>query len=171
MLKRFLLPVLFAFLISGCGYTQQTVLPQNVKTIYVETVKNKIELANLYAYVPGLEIGITNAIIRRLEKDGNLKVVKQEEADAILECELTRFEQEGVRFTSLESVGEYRLFIVVNAKLINAKTKQVIWQEPNFSGDADYFVSGVRSLSREQAADQAIDRLARNMVDRIVEDW
>ncbi len=161
-----------AFSLAGCGYTQKTVLPNDIKTIYVDTVKNKIPIEKVYAYVPGLEIDITNAIIRRLHKDGNLKVVgSREEADAILETDLTAFEQEGLRFTSLESVEEYRMYLVVALKLIDGKTQNILWEEPNLSGDSEYYVSDVRPIAREEASRKTIDRLARNVVDRIVEDW
>ncbi len=156
---------------AGCGYTQKTVLPAGIKTIHVETVRNKIPLGKLYAYEPGLEIKITNAIIRRLHVDGNLKVVPREKADAILEADLIGFDQEGMRFTGLERIEEYRLFVAVNLRLKNAKTGDLLWEEPNFSGDASYFVTGPRAVSRTEAADRAIDRLARNAVDRVVEDW
>ena len=171
--RFFLRSFLILSLISsfGCGYTRKTVLPQEMKTIYVDTVKNEIPLDHLYAYQPGLEIDITNAIIRRLQQDGILQVAKREDADVILDSKLIGYEQEGLRFTSLESIEEYRLFIALNMTLINSKTKEVIWRERNFSGDAEYFVSGVRSLAREEASHRAIDRLARNVVDRIVEDW
>lgn len=155
----------------GCGYTRHAALPQGIKTIYVDTVLNKIPIEKVYAYVPGLEMDITNAVIRRLHRDGNLKVVDRDKADAILKCDLIGFEQEGVRFTNLERVQEYRLFVVLSVKLINAKTNEMIWEEPNFSGDAEYFVSDIRNLAREEAARKAIDRLAKNLVDRIVEDW
>ena len=158
--------------ISGCGYTRKTVLPQEIKSIYVRTVLNKIPIEEVSVYNPGLEMGITKAIIRRLNKDGNLKVkASEDQADAILETELVRFEQEGLRFNNLERVEEYRLYIVVSLRLINAKTKEVIWEEPNFSGDSEYFVSDVRSVGREDGTQRALDRLAKNVVDRIVEDW
>ncbi len=157
--------------VSGCGYTQKAALPQGIKTIYVETVKNKIPIENVYAYVPGLEMIITNAVIRRLERDGNLRVVKREEADSILQCDLIAFDQEGARFSSLERVEEYRMFLVVAMRLVDAKTDRVIWEEPNFSGDSEYFVSSVKSVAREEAAQRTAERLARNIVDRIVEDW
>ena len=158
-------------LVPGCGYTRKTVLPKDIRTIYVETVQNKIPLKDMYAYAPGLEMMITNAVVRRLNEDGNLKVVPKEKADAILQTDLTAFEQGGVRFSSLESVDEYRLFIVVHAKLVDSKANAVIWDEPNFSGDTEYFVSKVRSIAREEAAERAVNRLAVNLVDRIVEDW
>ena len=159
------------FLASGCGYTNHTVLPQDIKTIYVNTVQNKIPLEQTYVYTPGLEIAITNAVIRRLHQDGNLHVVKKQDADAVLEADLTGFQQEGLRFNSLESTEEFRMFIVMTIRLKNQKTGETIWEEPNFTGDAEYFVSSVRSIGRDEAAQRAVDRLARNIVDRIVEDW
>lgn len=168
---RLLAAVVALGFLAGCGYTQKTVLPYDIRTLYVETVKNKIPVRETYAYVHGLEIDITNAVIRRVLQDGNLRIVSKEEADAVLEMDLVRLEQEGLRFTSLESVEEYRLFIVLNVKLLDAKTGSIIWEEPNFSGDAEYFVSDVPNLNREKASGEAVDRLARNVVDRIVEDW
>ena len=161
----------FLLLIQGCGYTHQATLPQNIKTIYVDTVKNKIPTENTYAYQPGLEIDITNAVIKGLQRDGNLKVVPREQADAVLQADLIGFEHEGLRFSSLESVEEYRLYIVLNVVLKDNKTQQIIWQESNFSGDAEYVVTPVRSLGRQEAAERAVSRLAKNVVDRIVEDW
>lgn len=172
-LKRLSL-FLFILLLSlegGCGYTQKTVLPSGMKTLAVNTFQNKIPLGRVYPYEPGLEIKITNAVIHRFHRDGNLKVVSQEKADALLEGELIAYDQEGIRFTGLERIEEYRVYVAVAFRLRDPKTKEVLWEEPNFSGDASYFVVGPRATARAEAADRAIDRLARNLVDRVVEDW
>ncbi|MCB9800303.1 MAG: LptE family protein [Candidatus Omnitrophica bacterium] len=170
-MKKLFVFLMMITLISGCGYTRKSMLPDDIKTIYVETVENKIPPSEIIAYQVGLEMDITNAVIRRLHRDGNLKVVSQDSADVLLRTKLTGYEQEGVRFSRLETVQEFRVFIVVSMELINNKTGEVIWAEPNFSGDSEYFVSHVRSINREDASAKAIDRLAVNMVDRIVEDW
>lgn len=156
---------------SGCGYTRRTILPQNIKTIYVDTVKNKLTVDKLYAYQPGLEMDITNAVIQRLQRDSILKVVEREKADAILKTDLISLDQEGLRFNSLEGVSQYRLFIVVRLKLVEAKTGNLIWEEPNFSGGIEYYVTPVTSIGEQRAAQNAVHRLAYNIVDRIVEDW
>lgn len=166
----FLLALQLAALPS-CGYTQKLVLPRGIKTIHVNTFQNKVPLGEIYAYEPGLEIKITNAIIRRLRQDGNLKVVDRDQADVVLEGDLIAFDQEGLRFTGLERIEEYRLYVVTTLRLRDRKTKELLWEEPNFSGDASYFVLGPRTVSRGEAAQKAVDRLARNAVDRIVEDW
>lgn len=160
-----------AITLSGCSYSRKTVLPRNIKTIYVETVKNKLEVEEIYAYQQGLEMDITNAVIRRLQQDGTVKVVKKENADAILKTDLLAFEQEGLRFNQLEEVKEYRLFVVVKLRLVDAKTGDLIWEEPNFTGDNEYYVSSVTSIGEQKAAMDAVERLAYNIVDRIVEDW
>lgn len=166
------LSLMLAGLSAGCGYTTKTVLPQSISTIYVDTVKNQIMIQKTYAYEPGVEMEITNAIINRLHRDGNLKVVgTPEEADVVLEPILVGYEQEGVRFSRLERAQEFRLFIVLDLRLWKPTTGELLWREENFSGDTEYFVTPVRSLGRDEATREAIDRLARNVVDRIVEDW
>lgn len=167
------LPLLVVLLLfqSSCGYTRKVELPRGVKTIYVETFKNKVPVGELYPYEPGLEIKITNAILRRLHRDGNLQVAPKEKAGAVLEGDLIEFNQEGLRFSGLERVEEYRLYVVAALVLRDRKTRDVIWEEPNFSGDQSYFVLGSRAGSRSDAVDKAVERLARNVVDRIVEDW
>ncbi len=160
-----------AMAFSGCGYARKTVLPRNIKTIYVETVKNKLDPDKVYAYQQGLEMDITNAVIERLQQDGTMKVVKQENADAILKTDLLSLEQEGLRFNSLEGVSQYRLFIVVKIKLIEAKTGAIIWEEPNFSGDTEYYVTTVTSVGSQKAFVDAVHHLAYNIANRVVEDW
>lgn len=168
---KFFVFAAFVLNASGCGYTRNASLPQGVKKIYVQTVKNKIPVAKIYAYQPGLEMLISNNLVRRFNQDGNLKVVGQDDADAVLETDLTAYDQEGLRFNNLETVEEYRLLMTVNFRLKDAKTGRIILEETDFTGDAEYFVSDVRSTAREEASQRAAERLARNIVDRIVEDW
>lgn len=162
---------IFLFLQGACGYTQKIVLPRKIQTIAVDTFQNRIPLGRVYAYEPGLEIKITNAVIHRLQQDGHLKVITKDKADVVLEGGLTAFDQEGVRFTGLERIEEYRLYLIASLALRDPKTKAILWEESDFSGDASYFVAGPRAISRGEAVDRAIERLARNIVDRAVEDW
>ena len=84
---------------TSCGYTRKTTLPRDIQTICVNTFQNKLSMDRVYAYEPGMEIKITNAIIQRLERDGNLKVVPREKADSVLEGDFIGLDQEGTRFT------------------------------------------------------------------------
>lgn len=157
--------------LSGCGYTTKTVLPRGMKTIYVDTVKNKIPISQVMSYQQGLEMDITNAVIARFQVDGNLRVVTKDKADAILKMDLKAYEQEGLRFDQLEGVQEYRLFINMRLQLVDTKTNETIWEEPDFSGDDEYYVTEIKQQGEQAAAEQAVGKLAKNIVDRVVEDW
>ena len=159
------------FFLSGCGYTQEAKLPSGIKTIAIPTFKNEIPPQEQFAYRPGIEIELTNALIDRFIFDGNLKVVDEDKAEAILEGSIISYEQEGLRFDRLESVEEYRLFLVVKFKLIDAKTGKVILEEPNFSGRAEFFVSRNPLSNRRISANTATFDLAKSLVNRIVEEW
>ncbi|MBI4395385.1 MAG: LptE family protein [Candidatus Omnitrophica bacterium] len=155
----------------GCGYTQEIKLPSGIKTIAVKTFKNEIPPEEQFAYRPGLEIELTNALIDRFILDGNLRVVDESEADAVLEGAIISYEQEGLRFDRLEDVEEYRLFLVVKFKLTDQRTKNVIMEQPNFSGRAEFFVNRNPTSNRRIAANSATFDLAKSLVDRIVEEW
>lgn len=157
--------------LSGCSYTQEAKLPSGVKTIAVPTFKNEIPPQEQFAYRPGIEIELTNALIDRFIFDGNLKVVTEDKADAVLEGSIISYEQEGLRFDRLENVEEYRLFLVVKFKLIDAKTGKVLMEEPNFSGRAEFFVSRNPLSNRRISANTATFDLAKSLVDRIVKEW
>lgn len=184
-LPLFILLTLAGF--QGCaGYHTKIESPFGIKTIYVPTVRNIIALHNMLIYVPGMEVDMTNAIIRRFNFDGSLKVVsRKEDADATLYIDLTHFDQEGTRFTNLESVEEYRLFITANIQMKDNKTDETLLVEKNFTGRTSYFrqtsKGNVRSNGQtfreplqevlKPATQKAIVDFAHNVVDLITEAW
>ncbi len=110
---------LLSCLAAGCGYTQHIVLPGGIESIAVPTFKNAIPAERIFTYRAGLEIDLTNAVIKRFNYDGNLKVVSEDKADAKLVGAIISYDQEGLRFTSLDRPQEMRLHLVVDVKLIN----------------------------------------------------
>ena len=158
-------------LLSGCGYTNRAMLPNNIRSIAIPPFANKIPPGQVFTYEPGIEIDVTEKVIKRILFDGNLKVTKLEKADARLEGELIHYYQEGTRFNSQEGVSEYRLYVVCHLRLIDQRNNEVIWDESAFSGDTEYFIEGSNAKPERTAVDSAIDDLAKNVVNRIVEDW
>lgn len=155
----------------GCGYTNRATLPNNIRTIAIPPFANVIPPEDIFTYERGLEIDITQAVIDRILFDGNLKVRKLETADSRLEGKVVQYFQEPTGYTQLDSVSEYRLFLVCDLKLIDQRTEEVIWHEPSFSGKAEYFVTGSATKPERDAVQDVIKDLAKNIVDRIVEDW
>ena len=103
------------FFISGCGYTTQSLLPPQFKTIYVDNFVNKINVTAessdaraFRGYRPGMEIEVTRAIRDKYVFDGNLKVTDDKNADLILKGEFTDFRNEALRYDRNNNIQEYR---------------------------------------------------------------
>ena len=162
------------FFFSGCGYTTKSTLPQSIKTIRVEPFKNSIDYTTGISrniYLPLLEVEARNAVIDRFLFDGNLKVVEPHQADLILKGELKRYQRTALRYTDDDDVQEYRVHVTVSFELSHAGSDEISWSEPNFVGEATYFVSGPSAKSEESAVDEAILDLARRIVERTIENW
>jgi len=165
------------FSVSGCGYTTRSLLPSNLKTIYVENFVNKIKLTaesnddRMYrAYRPGMEINAAKAIRDKYLFDGNLKVVDSENADLILKGELVDFRNEALRYDRSDNVMEYRIRIVVNIEM-QTKDGKVRWRENNFAGEWLYNTTGPLAKSESSAIVEAEADLARRVVERTIEEW
>ena len=165
-------------LISGCGYTTRSLLPSELKTIYVDNFVNKINMtaessdARMYqSYRPGMEIDVTKAIRDKYLFDGNLKIADTKSADLILKGELVDFRNEALRYNRNDNIEEYRVRIVVNLELINAKDGSTRWKEAGFAGESLYNTTGSLAKSEADAIKDARADLARRVVERTIEEW
>lgn len=181
MLRRISFPlvsIFFAFIFFGCGYSGRSLLPPNLKSIYVDNFKNTIavgrevtEVKKYAIYRPGIENDITNAVIDRFTFDGNLKIARKDKADLTLEGTLTNYVKEALRYDNADNVEEYRVKVTVDMSLTEAPGGKIMWAEKGFSGEATYNTMGAYAASEDTARDEAIEDLARRIVERTVEGW
>ncbi len=168
MKKIFLL--LMAVVVAGCGYSTRSLLPEHYRTVFVPPFENKINYMaqdTRQVYIPGLETRVREAIVDRYLFDGNLHVVPQDEASLVLKGQLLAFEREELRLDQNEGVKEYRIRVIVALTLWDPATKETVWQEPSFAGEATYYTADPESA----AIDAALKDLALRVVARTVENW
>jgi outer membrane lipopolysaccharide assembly protein LptE/RlpB len=166
------------FIAAGCGYTTRSMISNKFKTIYVTPFVNKIDIAqeaytaNKYKiYRPTLETDITKSVTDKFIFDGNLRPTKEESADLILKGELIEFRRDPLRYDNNDEVTEYRLNLLVNISLLDAKQNKLVWQENGFTGDTTYFTTGSQAKSETTAINDAIADLSRRIIERTVEQW
>ena len=178
MKQIYLSILIFLSLISGCGYTTKSLLPSDIKTIRVDNFKNDIQVqaeqSNLRmyrGYRPGMENDITRAVTNKFLTDGTLKIANESNADLTLKSSLMDFKRDALRYDTSDNVEEYRIKLIVNMELTNNKTGVVMWKEKGFAGETTYRTSGSLAKSDDAAVNDAIDDLARRIVERTVEAW
>lgn len=169
--------------LTGCGYTTRSMLSGKYKTIYITPFLNKVDItqeaysANKYRiYRPMLETDITKKVINKYLFDGNLKPVKEGLADLVLKGELVEYRKDPVSYTSdSDNVAEYRININVNLSLWDKQENKLVWEENNFNGNYSYFTSfasgNVIRVTEDTAVTNAVEDLARRIVERTVEQW
>ena len=176
---------LLGVVLTGCGYTTRSMIYGKYTTIYIAPFLNKVDItqeaytANKYRiYRPMLETDITRKVVNKYLFDGNLKPIKEDQADLVLKGELIEYRKDPLTYSSGgEDVAEYRINIYVNLSLWDTQENKLLWQENNFNGNYSYFVSNAISgssvivVSENTAVNNAIEDLARRIVERTVEQW
>lgn len=167
----------FSIIFWGCGYTTRAFISKEYKTIYVAPFVNKIDitketesLRKYKLYRPLLERDIQETVILRFNRDGNLKVTTKDESDLILEAELFDFRRDPLRYLDNEEVEEYRISIEVKVRLKERKEDKIL-KEANIVGDTTYFVFGPNKKTEPTAIQEAVDDVARRILEYILEDW
>jgi hypothetical protein len=154
--------------LSGCmNYSLGSMLPGDIKTVYVPTfVNNTTE--------PMIEVDATKAAIQEIQKDGSLKVAgSAEEADALLTVTMIDFTLNPVVFdrNRATTTEEYRMLLTVSVVMTRRTTDQVVAESPRIQGEYVFTVSGDLTSSKEAALPFAAADLAHNIVESIVETW
>jgi outer membrane lipopolysaccharide assembly protein LptE/RlpB len=169
-MKRLLLTALLGLglglLTSGCaGYRLGSMLPADIKTVYVPTFVNKTA-------EPQLEVETTQSLIEELQRDGSLRVVNEDQADAVLKVTLRSYKIEPVAYRSDErtSAREYR--IVMHAGIVlTRRNGSVVVDAPAVRGENVFQMVGDLSSSKLTGLPAAADDLAHNIVEKVVEVW
>ena len=158
---------LAALLLNGCaGYKLGSMLPADIKTVYVPTFINKTR-------EPLIENDTTQKAIQEIQRDGSLKIASKETADSILLVTLTDYSLTPVRYDTQHTTQtkEYRLWLTANIVLKRVKDDKVIVDRPMVRGQAVFEVLGDLTSSKLLALPLAAQDLSRNIIATCVEVW
>lgn len=152
---------------SGCYHLGPN-LPKEYSSIAVPEFKLGPEV-----FKPRLQTPVTNALIKRLQADGALRVLNANEADAILEGEIVGYDLQPLRYqrSNQAATREYRLVLTAHVVLRKRDTNEVLVESERVDGETSFFILGDLTTSEHQALPLAADDLARNIVKLVGEGW
>ncbi|MBK7091632.1 MAG: hypothetical protein IPH59_07920 [bacterium] len=157
---KYLLAII-ALLCAGCGvYSFSSSSLGGVKSIAVPTFENQ-------SLEYGIQEDLTREIINRLIQDNTLKVVAAADADAILRGEVIKYERNAYTYDKSDNVSEYRVNIYVNF-VMERKGGKALAERTNVLGFGVYSAS---TQTEDEGKLQAIDKLARDIVDELTKSW
>jgi outer membrane lipopolysaccharide assembly protein LptE/RlpB len=152
-------------LATGCGYSFKGNLPGHVKSVAVPTFKNKTQQ-------PAVESTITAAVINAFVTSGKLKVVSLDEADSILEGEVTGYNVVSVAVDNRINVRQYRLVVTMNLQFRDVREGGMLFRQEGLQEQADFSVpfEVAGTINREEGAARAaaVD-IGRKVVNLVVD--
>lgn len=162
---RMLVAALTSAMCAGCAYHVGPVSTMNVHSIAVLNFRNK-------TYEPRISVAVTDAVIRRIQNDGAIRVVNEDVADATMTGEITTWTREPLlqRSDNVLVAKEYMLLIYAHVLLTDNRTGKHLL-DTTCVGRTQYFWSSDMTQAEQQAFPLAADDLARRICDQIVDAW
>ncbi len=153
--------------LSGCvGYQLGSMLPPDIRTVYVPTFANETE-------EPLIEVEATRAAIRAIQRDGSLQLAGDDVADAVLEVTLINFDLVPLAFARERRAAaeEYRLYLTAAYTLRRRATGETIIESPRIRGESTFFFVGDLTSAKQDALPDAAEDLGRRIINEAVEMW
>ncbi len=153
---------------SGCaGYRVGTMLPPDIRTVFVPTVENRTD-------EPLIEAEVTRAIISQIQLDGSLRISNDPaQADAVLNVTLRDYRLVPVSYQKRQQAQptEYRIILTAAFAMTENRTGKVLAQSSRAEGDSTAPLSGDMSSAKRAGLPDAARRLAHDIVEKMVETW
>ena len=154
-------------LASGCaGYHVGPVTKRNFNTIAVPVFSNE-------TLRPQLEAQISNAVIRRLQEDGSLRIAAMDRADTVLHGAVIHYVRTTLRSLHSDTgiPREYEIAITVRVEARDRRTGEIVLKSTEVEGKSDVFIGENQQSGEEQALPLVADDIAKRVAGLLVESW
>jgi outer membrane lipopolysaccharide assembly protein LptE/RlpB len=158
---KFLVLLLSLSIVAGCGvYSFSSSSLGGVKTIAVPQLENK-------TLEYGIQEDLTSKLIEKFLADNSLKVSTLNDADAILRGEVVKYERVAYTYDKSDNVSEYKVNIFVNF-VVERKGGKSLLERSNVLGFGIY---NAATETEDKGKQDAIDKLAQDIVDQTTKTW
>jgi hypothetical protein len=116
----------------------------------------------------GLREQLSEKLSQAFVSDNTLKVVREQQADAILRGAVVSYSREAYTYSRAEVVSEYICRIGLNVEFVNRRTGKIIWGEKGMSNWGTYdAVSETEDIGKSRA----IGKLVEDILNKTVKGW
>lgn len=165
MAIRLVLCAISCWLASGCAYYSTSGgLVGGIRSIGVpvaESLTAEFDLAE----------GLSERAIEGYTRDGRLRVVDEESADALLQLVVVSVEDKPFTYTSSEQTEQYRFAIRVRGELVRVFDEEVLLDFAPIEGWGTYDATLADAEGRDLAIVKALDMVVEELIDRSTASW
>lgn len=166
-IKKLAAVCLFGFLglfAVSCGHYSfsGSTLPAYIKTVAIPLFENKTSEF-------GISEKLTDAVIDAFTQDNTLKIVDPSLANALISGEITSVTDRASTFNQQEQVQSYRVYVSVRVEFRDQKKRKILWKAALQEwGEYQHSAS---TEERQKAIDEAVKKLAEDILNKTVAGW
>ena len=145
---------------AGCAYTFNKKGDSSFKTIAVESFENRTS-----EY--GLTDRLTNIVVEAFIKDGSMRVVPAEKAEAVLRGTLVKYERQVAQFDITDQVETYKVVLEFEVSLSTPGNDSTLWTQSMTQ-------EGIYSASKETeeiGQQRAGELLVKAILNKTTKSW
>ncbi len=161
-MRGLLVLLLVSVLVAGCGYYPPghgAGFGPEVKTIYVQTFKNRTE-------EPFLDTLVTNQIVERFRRDRRIQLVNDPAAaDVTIGGQVTSYSRRSVAYDQSDNILNYRSKIGLAAAMTRNRDGMVLWKGAVAWDDESQ--SADNKAVQEDSESAAIDRICTRVAEQL----
>ncbi|NDG70023.1 MAG: hypothetical protein EBY32_01745 [Proteobacteria bacterium] len=155
-------------MLTGCGYKMGEIRPtpmRSVRDLSVPTFKNN-------TYEPRLEVMFADTLVKRLQQDGSYHIVNSDQADAILNCTITKIDRNALRSVqnNVLATSEFGLTVQVRYDVVDQQTGAILMSGVAVGRTSFFSGNDLQTIERQAMSNAAAD-LANNITGQISEGW
>jgi outer membrane lipopolysaccharide assembly protein LptE/RlpB len=165
---RLIAAVIACALLGGCGYKLGEIRPtpmRSVRNLAVPTFKNK-------TYEPRVEVLLADTLIKTLQEDGTYTIVSEDNAEAILNCTLTKIERSSLRSVqnNVLATAEFGLRLDIAYQVSDRVTGSIL-KKGKVRGESSFFSNSDLQTTERQAIPVAARDAAIKLTTEVAEGW
>jgi len=145
--------------IYGCGIYSfsGSTLPSHIKTVAVPLFEDRtVEF--------GINQKMTDILIEAITEDNTLKIAGEQGADSILKGTIMSINDVTGQYNESEIASDFKINITVRVTYEDLKNRKTLWEET-------WTQFGTYNNSREDGIDEALEKLATEIINQTVSGW
>ncbi|MBN1781392.1 hypothetical protein JW948_09725 [bacterium] len=132
-------------------------LPPHIKTVGIPIFED-------HTAEFGIDQKITDLLIDAIRDDNTLKIADPDRADALLHGVITGIRDPVGQYDANEEASDFRVYISITVTFEDVHNRSVMW-ETSFS---DY---GTYVNDRDAGIEEAVNKIAEDIINKTVSDW
>lgn len=150
---------------SGCAYYSTSGgLIGGIRSVGIPVAENAT-----------VEFGLGELLSERLTeaytRDGQLRVVDEESADAVLYLQVVELDDAPFTYTAAELTQQYRFRVRISVQLVRVGDGEKLFEQERLEGWGTYDAALPDEEGRDLAAEAALNMVIEEIVDRTTAGW